>query len=161
MRGISSFISAVLLIGIAVTIAVITLSWYTGLIKLQSASVSNQTSTQIQCEWGGIRILTDTIKCNFSGTTDYLNFSLENSGSIPLYDFKAQINVNGVVYTYAVYEAGTNASFTSSYPLKPNEVKTVWVNITDNLTGNIDWLRVITQCPGVTTGRVSDIDCTP
>ena len=162
MKGISPFISAVLLIIIVVSVAIVAMLWYTGMIRTQSALVGNKTSQQTECRWGGIRIQVESIKCDFSGSKDYLNFSLENSGSIPLYDFKAQVDVGGVVHTYNLYEVGTNSSFTSGYPLKPNEIKSVWVNITDNLpTADADWIRVVTQCPGVTTGKLQDIDCTP
>jgi len=162
MKGISPFVSAVLLIVIAVSVATVALLWYKGLITTQASTIRNTTSQETECQEGGIRIEVESIKCDFSGSKDYLNFSLENSGLIPLYAFKAEIDVKGVVHTYPVYEVGTNASFTASYPLRPNEIKSVWVNITDDLpAADADWIRVITQCPHVDTGKIQDIDCTP
>lgn len=160
-KGISPLIAAVLLIAFAIAVAGILSGWFTGLVKSQSTQVGSQTEQSIECGYGGIRIQTDTIACNFTGSNDELNFSLENSGSINMYDFKVQVYVDDLVHTYTLKERTTNSKFTDSYPLKPDEIKSVFAAIGDNVTSkDADWIRVTTQCPGVNSGTIRDIDCT-
>lgn len=167
MKGISPFVSFVLLIAVAIGTGVILSNWYYPLIQSQSKFVGEQSQKKIECNYAGIKIKDDTITCNFTATgsgsdLDDLNFTLENTGSIDLYNFTTQIFVNNTAYSYKLYEASTNNQFLSSNPLKPDERKTVYVNITDNLPSNdADWIRVIVaRCPQV-SDEVSNIDCTP
>jgi FlaG/FlaF family flagellin (archaellin) len=167
MRGVSPFIATILLIAFSVAVGGLMMSWYMGLTKTQAGLVSNQTEQETTCNWGGIRVLTETIKCNFAGNgsstnPEYLNFSVHNSGSINLYNLKVQVYVGGIARTYDLYEVTTNLTFTPSYPLKPEEIKTVAANITEDLPfSDADWIRVITQCSNVNSGYIRDVDCTP
>lgn len=167
MKGISPFISAVLLIAVVVAVGAILSTWYTSLIKTQGSIVGQKATQSTQCSYGGIRVQTETIECNFSGNgtpanPEILSFNVENSGSINLYDLRVQVYVGGVTYTFDLYDVVTNQTFTSANPLKPDEVKTVRANISQDLPlADADWLEVLTQCPGVTSGQIPDIDCTP
>lgn len=166
MKGVSPFIASVLLIVMTVSAGALLAMWYMGLIKLQASNVGNEAEEKTTCSYGGIRILTETIRCDFSGsppaTKDYLNFTVENSGSINLYNLKMQIYIQGVSYSFDVYETATNSTFNSTYPLRPDERKTVSVNITQNAPlANPDWIRLITQCSGVNSGNIESVDCTP
>jgi hypothetical protein len=167
MKAISPFIASVLLIAIAIASGVIISTWYTSLIKTQSSTVGTQAQESVTCSYGGIRILTETIKCDFSGNgssaaPEYLNFSVENSGSINLYNFKVLVYLQGITYQFDVVDALTNSSFTDSNPLKPDEVRTVKANITvDMPLADATWIELLTQCPGVNSGKIYDIDCTP
>ena len=167
MKGISPFVAAVLLIVVVVAAGGIISMWYTSLTKQQAQYVTERTEEAVECQYGGIRILTETIKCDFSGNgtatnPEYLNFSVENSGSINLYDLKVIVYLNGISYNFPVYEALTNLTFTENYPLRPDEIKTVVANITQDLPlADADWIRLITNCPQVNSGNIEDIDCTP
>jgi flagellin-like protein len=167
MKAISPFVASVLLIAIVIASAAIISAWYTSLIRTQASTIGSQTQESVTCSYGGIRILTETIKCDFSGngssaSPEYLNFSIENSGSINLYNFKVLVYIQGLVYQFDLIDALTNSSFTQSNPLRPDEVKTVKANITVNMPlADASWIEVITQCPGVNSGRINDIDCTP
>jgi hypothetical protein len=167
MKGISQFIAVILLIAISVAIGAIVSLWYSGLISKQAGEVEKQIEKATECSFGGIRILAETIRCDFSGNgtpsnPDNLNFTVENSGSINLYDLRVQILVSGLVYTFDVLDAQNNLTFSSNYPLRPDESKTVKANITKDLPlADAEWIKLITQCSGVNSGYIRDIDCTP
>ena len=159
MRGISQFIGAVILVVIVITVGGIMILWATGLMKETATGTGEEAQQALECRKGGIRISDDTIRCNFTDTTDYLNFSLENTGYIDMYGFKAYVYSGGITYGYDVFEAVTNKNFTKDYPLKIGEVKTVFVNITDNLSpGKPNWLKIATRCPQV-YDRIENITC--
>jgi flagellin-like protein len=157
-KGISPFIASVLLIAFTIAVGTIVSLWINALMRSQASEVGSEADLAVKCRKAGIRILDETIKCNFTGT-DYLNFSLENTGYIDMYDFRAYLYVNGVTYSYAVLDANTNQNFTKDSPLKINEIKTVKVNITDDFSPTmISWLKISTQCPDV-SDRVENITC--
>ena len=157
-KGISPFIASVLLIAFTVAVGTIVSLWINALMRSQASEVGSEADLAVKCKKAGIRILDDTIKCNFTGT-DYLNFSLQNTGYIDMYNFRAYLYINGVTYSYDVLDANTNQNFTKDSPLKIGEIKTVLVNITDSFSPTtISWLKISTQCPDV-NDRVENITC--
>jgi flagellin-like protein len=157
-KGISPFIASVLLIAFTIAVGTIVSLWINALMRSQASEVGSEADLAVKCRKAGIRILDETIKCNFTGT-DYLNFSLENTGYIDMYDFRAYLYINGVTYSYAVLDANTNQNFTKDSPLKIGEIKTVKVNITDSFSpATISWLKISTQCPDI-SDRVENITC--
>ena len=150
MKGVSQFIAVVLLVVITVAVGGVVSMWYTNLMKKQGQNIGDQIGSGATCSKAGIRIVDESIKCNFSGSTDYLNFSLENKGMADLYNIEAFVYTNNNLYRYVVIEAGSNQNFTKDHPLKVGDTKTVVVNITDNLpSGEVKWLKVTTQCEDV------------
>lgn len=161
MKGISAFVATILLIAFAVAIGGVISTWQTGFVKKQTDIVSTYSEQETECSYGGIKIIESTIRCSFSGATDRLNFTIENTGSVNLYNFSTQISVSNVVYEYSVYQISDNATFNSSYPFKPNSRKSIWVNITDDLANaDADWIRISTRCPKI-ADKVNSVDCTP
>ena len=157
-KGISPFIASVLLIAFTVAVGTIVSLWINALMQRQASEVSSQADLAVKCRKAGIRIVDETIRCNFTDT-DYLNFSLQNTGYIEMYDFRAYLYINGTTYSYDVLDASTNQNFTKDTPLKIGEVKTVKVNITGDFSPTIiSWLKVSTQCPDV-SDRVENIIC--
>jgi flagellin-like protein len=157
-KGISPFIASVLLIAFTVAVGAIVSLWINALMRSQASEVGSEADLAVKCRKAGIRILDETIKCNFTGT-DYLNFSLQNSGYIDMYDFRAYLYINGITYSYDVLDVSTNQNFTKDSPLKIGEIKTVKVNITDSFSPTtISWLKISTQCPEV-SDRVENITC--
>ena len=161
MKGISSFVATILLIAFAVAVGGVISVWQMGFVQKQTDTVSKYSGQEIECSYGGIKIIESIIRCSFSGSTDYLNFTIENSGSVNLYNFSTQIYVSNTVYEYSVFQISDNATFNSSYPLKPNSRKSVWVNITDSLpNADAGWIRISTICPKI-SDKVDSVDCTP
>ena len=161
MKGVSAFIATILLIAFAVTVGTLVATWQTGFVRKQTDIVSKYSEEEMECSYGGIKIIESTIRCSFAGSTDYLNFTIENTGSVNLYNFSAQIYVNNVAYEYSVYQISDNATFNKGYPLKPNSRKSVWINITDNLANaDAGWVRISTRCPKI-ADKVDSVDCTP
>lgn len=158
MKAVSQFIAAVLLIVLVATIGSFLILWANELMSKQAGSIGGETEKTLECRKAGIRILDDTVKCNFT-ETDYLNFSLQNAGYADLYDLTAVVYFEGRAYTYDIVDIASENTFTKAYPLKIGEIKSVLVNITDDLpNGEIDWIRVTTQCPDV-TDRIENITC--
>ena len=103
----------------------------------------------------------DSIKCDFSGDPDFLNFTLENTGTINMYNFTCEIYLNGIIYEYGINNSINNQTFTDTAPLKPGQRRTVAVNITDNLAdANPEWIRIrVPKCPTV-DDRSTNTTCT-
>jgi len=162
MKGISTFIATVLTIAFVAGVAVIISGWLTGFTKTQTGTVGQQSQTNTECNYAGIRILDDSVKCTLSTSPDKLNFTIENTGQIDLYNFTVQIYIGGTVYSNTTYNPFTNDNFTSSSPIKSGERKTIVVNMDDlNYTalGNPDWIRIVSaRCPSV-SDKVTSVSC--
>ena len=70
MKGISAFIAMVLTIAFVAGAAIIISGWLTGLTREQTGIVAEETETKTECNYGGIRILDDTVKCSLSTSPD-------------------------------------------------------------------------------------------
>lgn len=151
MKGISPFIATVLIISFTIGAGMLLGPWIYSLTQSQAGTVGQESETRLECNYGGIRIDDDTIKCSFTGNPDFLNFTIENTGTIDLYNFTCEIYQNGVIYEYGVNNSINNQTFTSTSPLKSAQKRTVAVNITDNLPAiNPEWIRIrIPRCPTV------------
>jgi flagellin-like protein len=151
MKGISPFIAIILLVAITVSVGSLISMWYFGLLGKQTETIEEETTTKIRCIHGSILIWDSTIKCDFSGATDYLNFTVENTGTIDLYNLKVQINNGSLIFgPYNVTDILTGSTFNSSFPLKPGWKRDVKVDITDDIVGNkLEWINIITQCVDV------------
>ncbi|MDI6807241.1 MAG: hypothetical protein QMD14_05570 [Candidatus Aenigmarchaeota archaeon] len=151
MKGISPFIAVILLIAMTVSVGIIVSIWWTGLIQKQAGIIEEESVTKLKCTHGGILIWDETVKCNFAGATDSLNFTVENTGTIDLYNLKVQIFNGSAIYgPYDVIDILKGSVFTSTFPLKPGWKRSVEVNITpENIAGNAEWINIITQCPDV------------
>lgn len=167
MKGISPFVATILLIALVISIAIVLNVWYAEFIKKQTTIVGEKTEEKIACEDAGIKIFSNSIKCDFSGNAtpinpDYLNFSVQNTGWIGLYNLIVQINLLGITHSFNTYDALTNLTFTKDYPLQPGKIATLVANITYDLPlKDPDWIVLITQCPGKDSGRIEFVDCTP
>lgn len=154
----------VLTVAFTVGVAAIIGTWLTVFSKSTTDTVGEESKTKINCNYGGIRIIDDSVKCNFataSPINDTLNFTIENTGTINLYNFTGEIYLNGIIYSYNTYNAATNAAFGSGSPIKPNERKTLVVNITADLaSANPEWVRVVTTiCPTI-SDKITNVTCT-
>ena len=160
MKGISPFIATVLIISFTIGAAALLGPWIYSLTKSQSDVIGGETETRLDCQYGGIRIDDDSIKCDFTGSLYFLNFTLENTGTKDMYNFTCEIYLNGIIYEYGINNSINNQTFTSSTPLKPSQVRTVAVNITGDLpSANPEWIRVrVPKCPTV-DDRSTDVSC--
>jgi len=160
MKGISPFIATVLIISFTIGAGALLGPWIYSLTKSHADTVGGETETRLNCQYGGIRIDDESIKCSFTDTPDFLNFTIENTGTVNLYDFTCEIYLNGVIYEYGVNNSMNNQTFTSSSPLRPAQRRTVTVNITDDLaSANPEWIRIrVPRCPTV-DDRVTNVPC--
>jgi flagellin-like protein len=161
MKGISPFIATVLIIAFTIGIGMLLGPWIYKLTQSQTQTIGKESESRLECSYGGIRIDDSTIKCSFTGNPDFLNFTIENTGTINLYNFTCEIYQNGQIYEYGVNNSINNQTFTSVSPLKPAQKRTVTVNIIDNLPAiNPDWIRImVPSCPTV-SDRSTNITCT-
>jgi hypothetical protein len=161
MKGISAFIATVLIIAFTIGVGMLLGPWIYNLVQSQSQTVSKESETMLDCSYGGIRIDDDSIKCDFTGDPDLLNFTIENSGTIDLYNFTCEIYQNGIIYGYSVNNSINNQIFTSTSPLKSAQKRAVRINITDNLpSANPEWIRItVPKCPTV-SDKSTNVTCT-
>ena len=161
MKGISPFIATVLIISFTIGAGVLLGPWIYSLTKSQAETIGGETETRLDCQYGGIRIDDECINIDFSGDPYFLNFTLENTGTVDLYDFKCEIYQDGLIYSYSVNDSRTNTIFTKDSPLGSRESRIVSVNLnTSELSSaNPDWVRIIvTRCPTV-SDKVTNLDC--
>lgn len=161
MKGISPFIATVLIIAFTIGAGMLLGPWIYSLTQSQSQTIGKESETRLECNYGGIRIDDDTIKCSFTGNPDFLNFTIENTGTIDLYNFTCEIKVGDNITSYNINNSLTNAPFTKDSPLRPAQRRTVIVGITDNLPAvNPEWIRImVPKCPTVSDKSTNTI-CT-
>lgn len=152
MRGISPLISAVLLIAIIFSLATIISPWLLGL----SNDVTNQTTTsvnnQIECQSAAYDFDNDFasggVDHNFSGSGDeeYLKAKIINTGTISLWDFSFEIEINETLIKH--FDINDTTQKTAALPLKPGQSVILRANLTENLNNSLTQVRVLNGvCP--------------
>lgn len=162
MKAISPFVAIVIAIAITIVVGSILAAWSAGFFATQTRVMGAEVAERLLCEQAsGIRVDEQSIRCNFTGTTDYLNFTLENRGTIELWRLRAEVYLQGAVESFELVDAITEQNFTESNPLKPGEARSVKALIGKDLAAaDPQWLRVYSvRCPG-TVDRMERLKCT-
>jgi len=136
MKGISPFIASVLLIGLTVAIAALYGGWITTFTKKTTEEVQEQSEKRVTCTYGGIAI--DDVKYN--KTAGDLSGTVENTDIIGLGNIDFEI----------FYTNATRQKLDLNISLEPGERNTFNAHVIDiNTTGNLNKIRVITNCSNV------------
>jgi hypothetical protein len=162
-KAVSPFVAMVLIIAFTVTAGAIIVKWFIPFIRGYTERVGERAEAELECAEGAILIHDASIRCDLTATPDRLNFTLENTGKISLYEILAQVEVQAVVYgPYDVMDYLVASKFSKDFPLRPGYQRTVYVNLTDDLpAADASRLRVwTTRCPDV-ADEVLSVDCTP
>lgn len=114
MKGISSLLSAVLVIGITIALGILVSGWIINLSAKSAGTIKNQTTSRLECQYGGLYLKAAVYECNntcFTGIPYRLNLTLQNTGSIKLYATKSYTKLtNGQTYTLSAPLVEVNAS---------------------------------------------------
>ncbi len=102
-KGLGSFISAVLLVVVALAIAVMVSSWLTAMSEERATKLKNFTQEKLNCQYASLYIRNVTYDCNnncFTGSPYKINATIENTGTvrIDLSKIVTQLDT-GQVYT--------------------------------------------------------------
>ncbi|MCD6478093.1 MAG: hypothetical protein J7K87_03750 [Candidatus Aenigmarchaeota archaeon] len=144
-KGVSPLIASIILIGFVIAVAAITSPWFKSITKSKMYEVEESSKGQIDCVFSSIDFDSSDISYNLSGTTDWVNITLDNTGTVPLYDFEVSLTVNGVT---KVYSPTSYSQKTSSDPLEAGGRIILITNITDGLSGTLQKVRVVAKnCP--------------
>ncbi len=159
MKTISTFIAIIIAVSLTIVSAIIIYPMISKVVTQQTQSI--QTAEQIECANARIRILKDTIQCKYeNGKITYLNFSVENYGTIDLYNLKVVLKANDKYFTFDLLDSQTNKAFTKENPLRKGETRQVKADLNQDITSyNIDWINVITHCMNIDSGKVFGISC--
>jgi len=154
-KAISPLISAVLLIAIVFAIAAVISPWTFNL----TTDVANKTSTsvtqQITCQSAAYdfdsNYETNGIDYDLSGASDRVNVKVVNTGTVNLYGFSIEIEVDtgsGIEITHL--EINESYKKTEALPLKPGQSAILKANMSQNFNGTLNEVKVLNDvCPSI------------
>ncbi len=145
-KGISPFIAAIILIAFVIAVGTIVSPWFTSFTKTKSYEVEEKSEGQIDCIFSSLDFSSSDIEYNFSTNPDWVNITLDNTGSTELYDFEISLRVSDEVKIYSPTAATQK---TSSNSLESGGRVILVTNITDTLDGlTLQKVRVVAKnCP--------------
>lgn len=147
-KGISPIISTVLLVAFAIALAAIVGPWLTGFTKDRGQEVEKRGKKQVDCVYSSIGFGINDIYYNISGNAypdSTVNITVTNTGSEELYNPGISLNVNNRIYSY---EPTPGTDLNTSNVLDPGTQTYLITNITDDLSGTLEEVRVVFQsCP--------------
>ena len=144
MKGISPFIAAILLIAFVIAVGSLVSPWFTSFTKSKSLDVEHKAEGQIDCIFSSLDFSSSDIDYNLTGT-DWVNITPDNTGSTELYNFEVSLTVDNEVKIYLPTPATQK---TSADPLESGGRIVLVTNITDDLSGTLQKVRVVARnCP--------------
>lgn len=146
-KGISPFIAAIFLIAFVVAVGAVVSPWLTSFTKGKTADVEYKSEDQIDCIFSSLDFTSSGINYNLTTTPDWVNITMDNTGSCALYNFEISLTVDNEV---KIYPLTATSQRTSANPLEPGERIILITNVTDNLpdSGTLQKVRVVAKnCP--------------
>jgi flagellin-like protein len=135
-KGISPFISTVLLVAFAIAVAAIFGGWLTSFVQTTNKDVQEHSEKRVTCSYGGIAL--EDLKYN--QTTGNFSGKVENTDIIVLGNIDFEI----------FYTDDTRAKLDLNITLEPGEKNSFNQNVNKmNTTGIINKIRTITNCSNV------------
>ena len=142
MKGISPFIATVLLIAFTIVIAGVVNFWLTSFTKTTTEVISEETSTQIICQYGGILLK------SLAYNNPYLTGTTENTGSILLGNLNLEIlylNLTRENIHLCLIGSTAKSCTTSNITLSARE--SIQFNV--SIGSNYDKIKIITNCTSI------------
>jgi hypothetical protein len=132
MKGLSPFISVIMLIAISIAVAGIFSGWFTNFVKTTSKSIEEQSSTKIICSNAGIALENVRYNTTSGNITGYVR----NTDIVALGDIDIEIFLTNA----------TRIFLDKNMALAPGEQDVFVYNLN---TREYDFLRVKTNCSNV------------
>lgn len=142
-KGISPFIAVILLIAFTVGVSGIISVWLSGYTQTTSNIVSNQSTTEITCTYGGISLK------NLKYSVGNVSGTIENTGTISLKEIQIQaLFKNATSLKVAMCGTATAPFNCSSANLSLSSREAASFNVSIG-GSNYNDIRVITNCASV------------
>ncbi|MBU5689555.1 MAG: hypothetical protein QXM68_01510 [Candidatus Aenigmatarchaeota archaeon] len=132
MKGISAFVSIVLIIALTISVGAIFSRWFTSYIRTTSQDIEDQSKTKITCSNAGIALS----RVTYNQTSGYIYGYIRNTDLVSLGDIDVEIFLKNATRIFA----DINLSLT------PGEQNSFSYNLN---TANYDYIRVKTNCSNV------------
>jgi FlaG/FlaF family flagellin (archaellin) len=156
MKGVSPLISAIILITITFGIlGAIIGPWMFTLTYNTTQQTTESTEQKIMCTNAGYdfdpNYGINGIYWNFLGTSDELKTRITNTGTINLYNFSFEFNINITTGLETKHFSPTpSTQKTSTNPLKPGQSTILDANITEDITGTLKEVKILNDvCPSI------------
>lgn len=144
-KGVSPLIATVILVGIVLGLSAVFINFYGPFQKARQSELEESGSVEVECSFASLEFTKDDVLYNLTGTTDHVNVTVDNTGTINLYDFEVTAWVSDVSYTYS---PTTATKKTKTSPLEPGARVVLVANVTDDLSGTLESVRVVAKnCP--------------
>ncbi|QQG40295.1 MAG: hypothetical protein HYS81_02705 [Candidatus Aenigmatarchaeota archaeon] len=151
-KGISPIIAVVLLIGLTVASAAVLVNFYAPFQQARQSEIEQKGSTEAECAFASIEFTDDDVASNLTASTDTVNVTVDNTGSVDLYDFQITVTISNIAYSY---EPDNVTKRTAAVPMKPGDKVVFVTNVTDNLSGTITSVEVVGRnCPRAARKKV-------
>ena len=144
MKGISPLIATVLLIAFTVAVAGLISTWLMSFTKQSSETVSQQSTSQLTCSYGGIAL--SALK--YSSTCNCMNGTIENTQTINLGNITLQIiyaNKSTITSRLCLNGSVARECGISNISLSPRET----ISFSIGASSNYETIRVYTNCSSV------------
>ncbi|MBU5688093.1 MAG: hypothetical protein KQA41_01320 [Candidatus Aenigmarchaeota archaeon] len=132
MKGLSAFVSAILIIAVTLAVAGIFSGWFTSFLKTTSKSIEEQSSTKIVCSNAGIAL--ENVRYN------------QTSGNITGYIRNSEIVALGDIDIEIFLTNATRILLDKNITLSPGEQEGFIYHLN---TQEYDFVRVKTNCSNV------------
>ncbi len=147
MKAISPLIGAIVLIGVSITVAAMVAPM---VFRMASNPDQGKADKAIFCRNLGYDFDSSYwdygIRHDFSGSSDWLEARISNTGTVNAYDFLFEFRIetpSGDVSKF--FEPTEDTQRTLSSPLRPGRQATIKANITEDITGNLKEVRVLNR----------------
>ncbi len=163
-KGLSPIISVTILIVIAISIASFVAPWMYELVSTTANQTGQSTQTLVMCRNAGLDFdssygdygVSYNLSANYTaGESDWIKVKLVNTGSIDLYGFSMEVEIeNSSVDEIAYFELTDASQKTAGNPLRPSRSAVISANISADINANttvINEIRVLNSvCHDVT-----------
>jgi len=153
-KEVSPLISTVIVVLLAFSIAAVISPWAFRLVTKVTNQTESDTNMQLRCQNTAYDFDTNYgtmgLTWNFSGSDDTLTAKIVNTGNINLYNFTFELVVN-TTSGLEIKRFSPNATnqITPADPLEPGESSILTANISEDITGTLEEVKVMNPvCPG-------------
>ncbi len=152
IKGVSPIIGFVIVIALVFVIAALISPWAFNI----AMNATNQTGTTVMnkiiCQNSGYdfdtNYGTNGVNWNFTGSDDWLKSKVVNTGTVNLYDFSFEIEINSTIIKY--YNVNSTTQKTKASPLKPGQSVILHAALTDDINGTLTKIKILNEaCPSI------------
>lgn len=152
-KAVSALISTVLVLALVFGLAAIISPWLfnitTGVTNQTSTSVNNQITCQAAKYDFDTAFATHGINFNLSGPNDVIEVKVVNTGTVNLYSFSLEIQLNASAgIDIKQLTINQTSQKTEALPLKPGQSAILKANMTQDFNGTLQEVKILNGvCP--------------